>query len=70
MREKSFPADNFFFHVLEKLNLRRTKRNSMLGRLKTCLEIRLVFQVVLSVFLGGNWLLLTFLLKLSNLLEV
>lgn len=59
MRGKSFPADNFFFvHVLEKLNLRRTKRNSILGRLKTSLEIQLVFQIVLSIFLSWNWLLL------------
>lgn len=54
MRKKSFPADNYFFHVLEKLRLRRTKRNSILGRLKTSLEIQLVFQIPLSIFLSGN----------------
>lgn len=56
MRKKSFLADNYFFRVLEKLTLRRTKRNSVLGRLKTSLEIQLVFQIALSIFLSGNWI--------------
>lgn len=58
---KNLSLPIIFFHVLEKLNLRRTKRNSILERLKTCLEIQLVFQIVLSIFLCGNWLLFTFL---------
>lgn len=51
-----------FFLALENLNPRRAKRNSILERLKTSLEIQVVFQILLTIFLSWNWLLLVVLL--------
>lgn len=45
-----------FFVCLEKSVLRITKGNSILGRLKTAIEIKLVFQMKLSIFLPGDWM--------------